>query len=50
MKQLKNSFYDCQRAKIIWRVVYVATRLTPPRSVTNMVKYWFMTIRNKDKN
>jgi hypothetical protein len=46
---IKHLFFDCQHAKTIWRTVHVATGLTPPRSVTHMLKHWLTGIQNKDK-
>jgi hypothetical protein len=36
---IKHLFVDRQHAKIIWRVVHVASGLTPPRWVTHMLKH-----------
>jgi hypothetical protein len=48
MKQL-NIFSSIANTKTIWRVVHVVIGLTPPRSVTHMLKHWLTCIRNKDK-
>ena len=41
---IKHLFFDCQRAKVIWRTVQVATGLTPPRSVTHMLENWLQNL------
>ena len=34
---IQHLFFDCQHAKTIWRVVHVATGLTPPKSISHML-------------
>jgi hypothetical protein len=46
---IKHLFFNCQHAKDIWRVVQIATRLTPPRSVRHMLGNWLTSIANKIK-
>jgi hypothetical protein len=46
---IKHLLFDFQHANTIWRVVHVAAGLTPPRSVTHMLKHWLTGIQNKDK-
>jgi len=41
---IQHLFFDCQHAKIIWRVVQVATGLTPPKSMTHMLRNWLTGI------
>ena len=35
---IKHLFFNC--AKVIWRIIQIATGLTPPRSVTHMLGNW----------
>ena len=46
---IQHLFYDCQHAKIIWRVVQVATGLTPPKSMTHMLWNWLTGISMKER-
>jgi hypothetical protein len=44
---IQHLFFDCQHAKTIWRVVHVATGLTPPKSITHMLRNWLTGISKK---
>ena len=46
---IQHLFFDCQHAKIIWRVVQVATGLTPPKSMTHMLRNWLTGISMKER-
>jgi len=46
---IQHLFYDWQHAKIIWRVVQVATGLTPPKSMTHMFRNWLTCISMKQR-
>jgi hypothetical protein len=41
---IKHLFFDCQRAKTIWKIVHIATRLTPPRFTSHMFRRWLTGI------
>jgi hypothetical protein len=50
MKQLNICFFDSNHAKIIWRNVHIATGLTPPKSVSHMLRNELITgIRKKER-
>jgi hypothetical protein len=46
---IKLLFFDCQHAKVIWRIVYVATGLNPPRSINHMFRNWLTCIDIKTR-
>jgi hypothetical protein len=46
---IKHLFFNCQHAKDIWRVVQIATGLTPPRSIRHILGNWLTGIAKKDK-
>jgi hypothetical protein len=48
MKQL--TLFKCQHAMTIWRVVNIATGLTPPKSINHMFGNWLTGIKKKDKS
>jgi hypothetical protein len=48
MKQSNISFFNCQHAKEIWRVIQIATELTSPRSIRHMLENRLTTIAKKD--
>jgi hypothetical protein len=37
---IKHLLFDCHHAKQIWRIVYLATGLSPPKSVSHMFGNW----------
>ena len=41
---IQHLFFDCHHAKILWRVVAVATGLPPPSSVAHMSSTWLLDI------
>ena len=43
------NFKQASHAKTIWRVVYVATGLTPPKSMTHMLWNWLTGISMKER-
>ena len=47
---IQHLLFDCQHAKTIWRVVYVATGLTPLKSITHVFRNWLSGIRKKEKS
>ena len=47
---IQHLFFDCQCAKTIWRVVHVATGLTPPKLITHMLRNWLTGISKKEKS
>ena len=47
---IQHLFFDCQHAKTIWRVVHVATGLTPPKLITHMLRNWLTGISKKERS
>ena len=45
---IQHLFFDCQHAKTIWRVVHAG--LTPPKSITHMLRNWLTGISNKERS
>ena len=46
---IKHIFFDCQHAKIIWRIVHIATELSPPKSIYHMLGHSLPGINQKDR-
>jgi hypothetical protein len=44
------TLFKCQHATTIWRVVNIATGLTPPKSINHMFGNWLTGIKKKDKS
>ena len=42
------NFKQVSHAKTIWRVVYVDTGLTPPKSITHILRNWLTGISKKE--
>ena len=40
--------FDCHHAKEIWKIVYLATGLTPPRSISHMLGNWLSNFDNNE--
>jgi hypothetical protein len=49
MRQANFYFFDCQHAKVIWRIIYVATGLNPPRSINHILRNWLTCIDIKTR-
>ena len=47
---IQHLFFDCQHAKTIWRVVHVATGLTPPKSIRHMLRNWLTGISKQERS
>ena len=45
---IEHLFFDCQHAKVIWSTVQVATGLTPPKSVTHMLRNWLQNFNAQE--
>ena len=41
--------FDCHHAKEIWRIVYLATGLTPPRLVSHMLENSLSNFSDKER-
>jgi hypothetical protein len=46
---IKHLFFQCQFARSIWSAIQVASRLSPPRSVANILGNWLHGIDNRDR-
>jgi hypothetical protein len=46
---MKQQLFDCHHAKQIWRIVYLATGLTPPNPVSHMFGNWLDFLDDKMK-
>jgi hypothetical protein len=46
---IKHLLFDCHHAKQIWMIVYLATGLTPPNSVSYMFRNWLHFLDDKMK-
>ena len=41
--------FDCHYSKEIWKIVYLATELTPPRSISHMLGIWLSNFNNNER-
>ena len=41
--------FDCHLAKEIWKIVYLATGLTPPKSISHMLGNWLSNFDNNER-
>jgi hypothetical protein len=41
---INHLLFNCHHAKEIWRIVYLATGLTPPKMATNMLGVWLYNL------
>ena len=41
--------FDCHHAKEIWKIVYLATGLTPPKSISHMLGNWLSNFDNNER-
>jgi len=48
-ESITHLLFDCHHAKEIWRIVYLATGLTPPRSVFHMLGNWLSNFSDKER-
>ena len=46
---IKHLFFDSQHAKTISRIVHIATGLTPPRSITHMLRNWLTGVGGNER-
>jgi hypothetical protein len=46
---IKHLLFDCHHAKQIWRIIYLATGLSPPRSISHMFGNWLHILDDKIK-
>ena len=47
-ESITHLLFDCHHAKEVWRIVYLATGLTPPRSVSHMLENWLSNFSDKE--
>ena len=48
-ESITHLFFDCHHAKEVWRIVYLATGLTPPRSVSHMLGNWLSNLCDNER-
>jgi hypothetical protein len=46
---IKHLLFDCHHTKQIWRIIYLATDLSPSKSVSHMFENWLHMIDDKMK-
>ena len=46
---IQHLFFDCPHAKVIWRVVQVATGISQPRSLAHMAGDWLSWAKPSEK-
>jgi hypothetical protein len=46
---IKHLLFDCHHAKQIWRIVYLATSLSPSKSISHMFGNWLHILDDKMK-
>ena len=49
-ESIQHLFLDCHYARMVWRMVYLATGLTQPRSIRHMFGSWLSNQNNKSRN
>jgi hypothetical protein len=47
---IKHLFLDCPYARMVWRIIFYATVLTPPRSISLMFNSWLSKQSKKIRN
>jgi len=47
-ESITHLLFDCHHAKEFWRIVYLATGLIPPRSVSHMLGNWLSNFSDKE--
>src|SRR6185312_1026513 len=48
-ESITHLLFDCHHAKEICKIVYLATGLTPPRSISNMLENWLSNFDNNER-
>ena len=44
---IQHLFFDCQLARIIWRIVHVSFNITPPMNILHMFNGWLIGLNKK---
>ena len=47
---IRHLFFDCHHAKSIWRIVHLATGLSPPISISHMLGNWLSLYNKNERN
>jgi hypothetical protein len=47
---IKHPFIECPYAKMVWRIIFYATELTPPSSIRHMFGSWLSNQSSKVRN
>jgi hypothetical protein len=47
---IRHLFLECPYARMVWRIVYYATGLTPPRSIRHLFGSWLSNQSSKVRN
>ena len=48
-ESITHLLFNCHHAKEIWTIVYLATGLTPPRSISHMLENWLLNFDNNER-
>ena len=48
-ESITHLLFDCHHAKEIWKIVYLATGLAPPRSISHMLGNWLSNFDNNER-
>ena len=48
-ESITQLLFDCHHAKEIWKIVYLATGLTPPKSISRMLGNWLSNFDNNER-
>jgi len=48
-ESITHLLFDCHHTKEIWKIVYLATGLTPPRSISHMLGNWLSNFDNNER-
>ena len=47
---IQHLFLDCPYASMVWRIIFFATGLNPPRSISHMFSTWLTNQHKKTRN
>ena len=47
---VQHLFISCPMAQVIWRIVYMAFNIIPPKNITNLFGNWLSGVTKKDKS
>ena len=48
-ESITHLLFNCHHTKEIWKIVYLATGLTPPRSIFHMLGNWLSNFNNNER-